>query len=173
MEILENMDAWVATYKAGWLAHFEKTGEKNFKIYNRPQNSEAPAGPGIDLSQSRLILITTAGSYLRSSQKPFQAEDPLGDYTTRIYPTNTQLGDLAIAQQHYNHEAIEDDCQVLIPLRHLEDLVQEGFIGELATNVISAHGYMPDVLKLLKVTIPDILTKVAKEEAHAALLVPA
>ncbi len=68
---------------------------------------------------------------------------------------------------------MEEDPQVLVPLRHLEDLVHEGVIGELAPTVVSFHGYQPDVTRLIKEAIPILLEAVQEEKAHAALLVPA
>lgn len=60
MEILENMEAWRAAYEQGWLAHYQTTGETNWKLYVRARNSQAPAGPGIELSRSRLALLIPA-----------------------------------------------------------------------------------------------------------------
>jgi hypothetical protein len=71
MEIVENLSEWEATFRSNWLAHFKETGQTDWSRYNRPNNKTAPAGPGIDLSQSRLALISTAGAYLRYSQEPF------------------------------------------------------------------------------------------------------
>lgn len=173
MEILENVDQWFTEYNNGWLAHYQQTGEFNWKIYNRPTNRTAPQGRGIDLSTSRLVLISSAGSYLAGSQEPFDAPNPLGDYTIRKYPSATPLGDLAIAHDHYDHTAVDADRQVLIPLRHLEDMVSEGIIGELCDSAISFHGYQPDVTRLIDETIPQILQVANDEGAQASLLVPA
>jgi hypothetical protein len=59
VEILEDRAAWEAAYRAGWLAHFEQTGETDFTQYVRPKNRAAPSGPGVDLSRSRLLLISS------------------------------------------------------------------------------------------------------------------
>jgi hypothetical protein len=173
MEILENLDEWFAEYSAGWLAHFKDTGEKNWRIYNRPRNSIAPGGPSIKLEESRLMLVSTAGGYLARSQEPFDDKNALGDYTVRTFSSRTPLDDLAFSHAAYNHAAVEEDPQVLVPLRHLEDMVQEGSIGELTPSVISICGYMPDASRLVKETIPLIVQIARKQEAQAALLVPA
>lgn len=173
MDILENKAQWLAEFRNGWLAHLNRTGETKWDIYNRPKNSVAPAGPGINLAESRLVLITSAGSYLTNSQEPFNAVDPLGDYTIRTYPVTTGFEALSYAHDHYDHAAVEEDSQVLIPLRHLDDMVSEGVIGELAPDVISFHGYMPDSARFVDETIPVILEEVEKQQADAALLVPA
>jgi len=173
MEILENRAQWLATFREGWLAHYQQTGEQNWKIYNRPKNSAAPTGKGIALSNSRLVLIVSAGGYLRDGQVPFDAPNPLGDYTMRLFPIDTPFAALASAHEHYDHTAVNADPQVLVPLGHLADLVAEGAIGELASSVISFSGYQPVVTQVLDQTIPRILQAVQAEQADAALLVPA
>ena len=119
MEILENRAEWEAGFRAGWLAHLQQTGEFDWKIYNRPQNTPLPTTPGVDLRQSRLLLISTAGGYLRATQEPFDVSNPLGDYTIRVFPSNTPFEALAYAHDHYDHTAVIADPQVLLPLRHL------------------------------------------------------
>lgn len=173
MEVLDDRQAWFAEYQDNWLAHYQETGETNWKIYNRPRNSEAPAGPGVTLSQSRLVLITTAGGYLRDEQEPYDAENDLGDYTMRTFPSSTAFDALAFAHTHYDHRFVDEDPQVLVPLRHLEDMVAEGVIGELAPSVISCMGYQPNVLRVLDELIPLVIGQAKKEEVDAALLVPA
>jgi hypothetical protein len=64
----ENLADWQAKYESTWLAHWQKTGETKWDIYPRPTNKTAPGGPGIDLTRSRLALISTAGGYLPASQ---------------------------------------------------------------------------------------------------------
>ncbi|MEO7910685.1 MAG: hypothetical protein ABIV47_13650, partial [Roseiflexaceae bacterium] len=165
MDILENRAQWIATFREGWLGHYQQTGEQNWKIYNRPKNSVAPAGPGIALSKSRLLLISSAGAYLRDSQAPFDAPNPLGDYTLRLFPITTPFAALAYAHEHYDHTAVNADPQVLLPIEHLADLVAESAIGALAPAVISFSGYQPDVTRVLDETIPLILQ--AAMDAHA------
>ena len=97
MEILEDRVAWEATFRAGWLAHYERTGATDFKHYNRPRNSAAPVGRGLDLSRSRLVLISAAGGYLPAIQPSFDAANLLGDYTIRLIPTGTPLSDITYA----------------------------------------------------------------------------
>lgn len=172
MEILEDRAAWDAAFRTGWLAHYERTGTIDFKQYNRPKNGTAPGGPSVDLSRSRLVLISTAGGYVPITQEPFDAANPLGDYTIRLIPTGTPLSDIAYAHDHYDHTAVNADPQVLLPLGHLEELVIEKQIGDLTSNVISFMGYQPDVGRVLDELIPAIRTAVMAEGAQAALLIP-
>jgi len=170
---LENLDKWFAEYSTGWLAHYKDTGEKNWRIYNRPRNSIAPRGHGIRLEESRLMLVSTAGGYLARSQEPFDDKNALGDYTVRTFSFNTPLDELAFSHAAYDHAAVEKDPQALVPLRHLQNMVQEGKIGGLTPSVVSICGYMPDATRLVKETIPLILQIALQQEAQATLLVPA
>ena len=173
MEALENRDQWLIDFREGWLAHYQRTGEFDWKLYPRPKNSNVPAGPGIDLSTSRLMLISTAGAYLREHQQAFDASHPLGDYDIRVFPSSTSFDQLAYAHTHYDHEYVNQDPQVLLPLRHLEDMKAEGIIGELAMSVVSFMGYQPDAIRVLDETAPAILEIAHAEQVRAALLVPA
>ena len=171
MSILDNNSSWSATFRNGWLARFQQTGEFYWDAYVRPRNQTTIAGPGVDLKSSRLMFISSAGGYLPDSQQPFDARNPLGDYTVRVFPPDTSFEKLAYAHEHYDHTAVNADPQVLLPLGHLQAMVTQGEIGAL-TSVASFMGYQPDVSRLLDETIPAIV-KIAREEAaDAALLVP-
>lgn len=172
MDILNDRDGWYQEYQQNWLKHFYDTGETLWKIYNPPHNSSQITGKGVDLSKSKLLLISSAGGYLKDSQETFDASNLLGDYTTRIFPSDTPLDTIAFAHEHYDHTAVNADPQVLLPLRHLETLVAEGIIGEVASNVVSFMGYQPDVTRLLDETIPAIREIVVEENPQAVLLVP-
>ena len=173
MDIVENLDQWVETFESNWLAHYKETGGFNWKIYNRAKNSEAPGAAGIDLSKSRLMLISSAGSYLHDEQEVYDAAHDMGDASIRVYSSSTDLSQLSYAHTHYDHTAVNSDPQVLIPLQHLREMVDAGEIGELAPSVVSFGGYLPDIRLLLNETIPAIVEVALKEKVDGALLVPA
>lgn len=172
MEILEDRAAWEAAFRMGWLAHYQETGATDFAQYVRPKNSVAPSGPGVELSRSRLLLISSAGGYLPGQQPPFDAANLLGDYSIRRVPADTLPTALAFAHDHYDHTAVNADPQVLVPLGHLAELVAAGRIGALTPNMISFMGYQPDVGRVLDELIPAIIDAARAEHAQAALLVP-
>ena len=172
MEILENKAAWAAAYRDGWLAHLQETGETNFRLYEPPKNSAAPGVPGVDLSQSRLMFITSAGGYIRGRQEPFDAANPTGDYTIRLFRPDTPFSSLAYAHDHYDHAAIDQDPQVALPLPRLQELVAQGRIGSLSPSVVSFMGYQPDVIRTLDEMIPEIVQVAEIEKPQAALLAP-
>ena len=172
LSIVENPLEWLKSFQQGWLAHFEKTGEPDWKVYTRPRNQFAPSGPGVNLAESRLFLISSSGGYLPNEQEPFDANNILGDYSIRVLPSNTPLSAIKYAHTHYDHKYVDADPQVLLPLKHLDDMVDEGKIGEIAPVFVSFSGYHPNVIRVVKETVPAII-KVAKEHrVQAALLVP-
>lgn len=173
MGIVENFDQWQTDYFGEWLPHYEKTGELAWLNYPRAHNRTAPSGPGINLAQSRLLLISSAGGYLRDEQEPFDAANDLGDYSIRTFPIDTPLGQIAFAHDHYDHTAVNTDPQVLLPLQHLQNMVAAGKIGSLTPSVISYSGYQPDISRILDQTIPALLQAAQEQKADGALLVPA
>jgi D-proline reductase (dithiol) PrdB len=172
-EIMENRAEWQTYYKDVFLKHFEENGKFDWKLYQRPKNITPVSGKGIDLSQSRLILISTAGAYLKDEQEAFDAENDFGDYSLRLFPSATGFDKLEYAHTHYDQTAVRQDAQVLLPLRQLEDMVKEGKIGSLTTNMISYMGYQPDAIRTLDQLVPAVVAAAKAEQADAALLVPA
>ncbi|MDA1188817.1 MAG: glycine/sarcosine/betaine reductase selenoprotein B family protein [Chloroflexi bacterium] len=170
--ILETRDEWAKYFEANWLRHLNETGEADWDLYETTVNKTAPPGPGIDLSKSRLVLITSSGAYLKGEQERFDAENLYGDQSLRIFPSSTPLEELEFAQDHYDHKHRKADPQVLVPLRHLEDMMSEGIIGELAPNVISFSGYQADVRDVADAIAPAMLKAIQAEKADGALLVP-
>lgn len=172
MAILDQDKQWLETFQQGWLAHFKHTGEIDWRLYVRPQNQSFISGSGIDLASSRLMLITSSGAYLPRSHQPFDAGNPLGDYTIRVLPQTVTLGQISFAHDHYDHTAVKLDPQVLLPLDHLREMVVNGEIGALS-DVVSFMGYQPDVSRLIDETIPAIVEVAQDNEVNCALLVPA
>ncbi len=144
MTILEDRDLWAKSFQEGWLAHLQRTGSFYWEAYIRPRNQMPVAGPGIDLASSRLMFISSAGGYMLNGQQPFDASNPMGDYTIRVFSPDTPFDQLAYAHEHYDHAAVNADPQVLLPLGHLREMVQDGRIGAL-TSAVSFMGYQPDV----------------------------
>jgi hypothetical protein len=173
MEILEHKDQWKANYDSGFIASRKATGQFDWKQYTYQKNKTGVAGPAIDLGNSRMAFITTSGGYVPDSQEPFDKENPYGDYSIRTFPLTTPLETIAYSHDHYDQTAVNDDPQVLLPFGHLQTLVEEGIIGQLTPTVISFMGYQPDASRVVDEMFPQILEILQKENAQAALLVPA
>jgi len=172
MDILENRAEWEQTFQDSWLSHYKATGETKWDLYNRPNQKIAPSGKAINLSQSKLMLVSSAGSYITDSQDRYDDENDLGDYSIRLIPSDIDPTQLTYAHTHYDHTAVNMDSQVLIPLGHLHDKVEAGEIGALTENYVSFMGYQPDIAQLLDETIPLIVEAAKDQQADAVLLVP-
>lgn len=172
MEILENKAQWEEAYRQGWLAKLQDQGVIDWSLYQHPRNETAPGVPGVDLSRSRLLFITSTGAYLKNQQRPFDAPSPTGDYTLRTFPTSSPFSSLNYAHDHFDHAMINQDPQVALPLRHLQSLVTAGKIGELAPSVISFMGYQPDAARVVDELLPPLVAAAQAQGVQAALLAP-
>ena len=169
--ILDNLSAWQDVFQKGWLATYQSYGKIDWDQYRPPINRTVISGTSVDPAQSRLMLITSSGAFLPQSQCPFDAANPLGDYTIREMPSSIQLDDLTFAHEHYDHQAVREDPQVLVPFNHLRVLEANGTIREL-TNMISFMGYQPDVSRVIQETTPAIIDQARNAQVDAVLLVP-
>ena len=172
MKILENKKQWSATYKNGWLAHLQETGEVDWSLYQHPRNKQTHGTSGVDLSQNRLMFITSAGAYMPGVQTPFDAPNPFGDYTIRQIPSTTSFANLAYAHDHYDHAAIDEDLRVALPLGYLQEMVDNGNLASLSPSFISFMGYQPDSARVVDEMIPQIVCIAKEEKVQAALLAP-
>lgn len=172
MKILENKKQWSADYRNGWLSHLQETGEIDWNLYEHPRNKQTHGTSGVDLSQSRLLFITSAGAYRPGEQEPFDAPTLYGDYTIRQIPNTTSFSDLAYAHDHYDHEAINEDPRVALPLPYLQEMVGNGRLASLSPSFISFMGYQPDSARVVDETIPQIIRIAKEEKVQAALLAP-
>ncbi len=173
MSVIDNRDQWLAEFKAGWHKIYSETGELDWKAYNLPKNTTTVSGPAVDLSKSKLVMITTGGFYIADEQEPFDEPDMYGRYDIRLLPADMAPENFSISHTHYNHDAVNEDRQVLLPMSHLQEMVDAGEIGEMAPNIISFMGYQPDATRVEDETIPAILAACKEMEVTAALLVPA
>lgn len=177
--IVENLASWTEKFEAGWLRYVKDNvigvpgADPDWDLYKGPRNRTVPLGKGVTLSDARLLLVSSAGGSLISSDEPFDAENVIGDTTIRVFPTSTPLGDIRFDHTHYDHEAVDEDPQTQLPLRLLEEMAVEGSIGSVTDNVVSFSGYQPDVRLVVDEVAPRILRAARKEKADAALLVPA
>ncbi|MEE8342062.1 MAG: glycine/sarcosine/betaine reductase selenoprotein B family protein [Candidatus Neomarinimicrobiota bacterium] len=172
MKIAEELDKWTSDFQNGWLKEFKQHNRINWDLYSYIKNSDSPQNAGIKLSSSKLLLISSAGGYFYTNDIPFDAGNPLGDYSIRTFPLSVNFNDIRYSHDHYNTAAVKKDAQVLLPLHMLKTMVEEKIIGEMCETVISFMGYQPDVNKVITETIPKILRIVEKEQVDTVLLVP-
>jgi D-proline reductase (dithiol) PrdB len=172
MYIVEEFEKWTSDFQQGWMKWIKQSKLANWKLYRYVKNEVSPPSKGLDLSKAKLLLISSAGAYLPAKDKPFDASNILGDYSIRTFPMTTPFSELEYAHEHYDQSAVREDAQVLLPLKHLQFLVEEKAVGSLSDVVISFMGYQPRVNKVVKKMIPEIVALVKREQIDAVLLVP-
>jgi len=173
MEILENAKAWKQRYEEKVIQPYRQSGEFDFINYKFARNEDIPAGKGISLSSANLLFISSSGAYQSDTHEPFDAENPLGDYSIREIMIDADLDEIDFAHEHYDHTYVNQDPGVLIPLPFLKDKVKSGELGGLTARWVSFMGYQPDAYRVATETTPAVIEAARELHATAALLVPA
>lgn len=129
------------------------------------------------LSECTVALVSTAGIALNDDQ-PFDQErerrDPWwGDPTHRLIPRGTTEAEVKLYHLHIDPKFGEQDLDVVLPIRRLEELASEGIIGRAADTHYSTMGYQLRTDVLLNETAPAIAGDMKSRGIQAAALVPA
>ena len=124
------------------------------------------------LSESRLSFVSTAGVQPKGGL-PFDTVHPVGDYTFRRVPSNSNPSELEIHQLKYPTAGALKDLNVIFPIERLQELVAEGIVGGLTQNFFSFIGYNMDAERFERTLAENIAEAVAAERADAVLMSPA
>ncbi|MBL4680932.1 MAG: hypothetical protein JKY88_09435 [Pseudomonadales bacterium] len=121
------------------------------------------------LSESRLGMITTAGTYLQG-QLAYYYQD---DTSIREIPSDASISKIRFSHitENYLVEARQDPNTVF-PLQSLKALGKEGFIGELAEEYLSCMGGIYSQRRVVDELIPNLETAVKRQKLDLLLLVP-
>ena len=121
------------------------------------------------LSETKVALVTTAGLHL-PSQSPFADEENRGDFTFRELPRTVRTGDCHIAHTHYEHKWVLEDINCLLPVEVFTELETEGVIGELAETHYSFMGSIPNPIRLIVDTAPEVAQRMRDNEVDLSVL---
>jgi D-proline reductase (dithiol) PrdB len=126
------------------------------------------------LQETVIALVTTAGVHLRT-HPPFNMDDPDGDLSFRVIPSQVGRGDLTITHKYYDHSAADQDINIVLPLDRLRELKAEGLIGGTAPFVYSFMGHIdgPHLQTLITATAPEVARRLKQDGAEAVFLTPA
>jgi D-proline reductase (dithiol) PrdB len=123
------------------------------------------------LSDQTVALVTSAGLYLKNSQRPFDTTSIHGDPSFREIPKTVHQEELEIAHAHYDHTLAEQDVNVVFPIARLLELEKEGVIGKVALTHYS-FSYVNDVVPLVTDSAPRVLSRMKAEGVDVVFLVP-
>ncbi len=124
------------------------------------------------LNECRLGFVSTSGVQLKGSL-PFDVVHPIGDYSFRRVPSDTEVDELEIHQIKYPTEGANRDINVVYPIERLRELADAGVVGELTENFFSFIGYNMDPRHLEKTLAEDIADAMEQEQADIVLAAPA
>jgi D-proline reductase (dithiol) PrdB len=129
------------------------------------------------LRECKIALVSTAG-VARNDDKPFDQErerqDPWwGDPTFRVIPLGTTERDIRLYHLHIDPRFGEADLDVVLPMRRLAELAQQGLVGQPAPRHYSLMGYILEPTVLVEKTTPLMADRMRLDGVDAAVLVPA
>lgn len=128
------------------------------------------------LSQCTVALLSSAG-IARNDDLPFDQEGERrnpwwGDPSFRSIPLGTNESDVGFYHLHVDPQFAQADLDVVLPMRRLQELAAEGFVGRPALTHYSMMGYILDTRELLARTAPAIAQRMRDEHVDAAALFP-
>lgn len=128
------------------------------------------------LCDCTVALVSTAG-VSRNDDRPFDQEGERrnpwwGDPTFRAIPLGTTEQDVRLYHLHIDPRFGEADLDVVLPMRRLTELANEGVVSRPAPTHYSVMGYILDPAELVDQTAPAIAERMRGEGVDAAALVP-
>jgi len=128
------------------------------------------------LRDCTVALVSTAGIACHGD-RPFDQEGERrnpwwGDPSFREIPLGTTENDIKIYHLHIDPRFGEADLDVVLPMRRLAELAEEGFVGRPAPTHYSTMGYILEPEELVAKTAPAIAAHMHAERVDAAALVP-
>ncbi len=129
------------------------------------------------LPECTVALVTTAGVALHGDP-PFDQEGERrnpwwGDPSYRVIPRGTTERDVGLYHMHIDTRFGQQDLDVVLPMRRLDELAKGGVVARSADAHFSIMGYQlrPEVLE--NETAPAIAAQMKARGVDAAALVPA
>ncbi|MFQ5738719.1 MAG: glycine/sarcosine/betaine reductase selenoprotein B family protein [Acidobacteriota bacterium] len=125
------------------------------------------------LAQARLALVTTAGFYA-PDQAPFDDSLRGGDFSYREIPSSADLQDLRVGHKSvaFDHQGIESDKNLALPLDRLAELLKAGKLGAVNRRHFSFMGSISAPARLVSQTAPEVASLLRADGVEAVLLTP-
>lgn len=126
------------------------------------------------IRETVVALVTTAGVHLKT-QPPFDMNDPNGDPSFRVIPSDVKAEAVVITHKYYDHSVADKDLNVVLPLDRLKELKAERLIGGIAPFVYGFMGHIDGshVQTLVQQTASEVAHRLRRDGAEAVVLTPA
>ena len=106
-------------------------------------------------------------------QEPFDGW-AVNDFSLRVIPTDTPFDRLRLNHNYFDHRDAVKDFNCVFPIQRVQELAEEGFIGQAAGLAVSlGMGRTYKRSGLFQQTIPAVVSELQEQEVDAALLVAA
>ena len=147
---------------------YEKLGFEPYRWFHA-ESEPAFVVPAKPLAESRLGMISTAGTYVQG-QVAYHTKDDTG---VRAIPGDTPMDKIRFSHimENYLVEARQDPATVF-PSEVLAKLRSDGVIGELADNYYSCMGGIYSQKRVRAELIPRLTDAVDRERIDLLFLVP-
>ena len=121
------------------------------------------------LSESRIGVLSTAGTYVRGQVAYFYKDDT----SIRSIPKTTDVSEIRfshLTEQYLPSARRDPNC--VFPIEHLVRLEAEGVIGELANDLLSCMGAIYSQRRTCEELTPKIVEMFKSQKVDIAFLVP-
>ena len=125
------------------------------------------------LSECKVGLVSSAG-FVLPDQEPFDQDLRGGDWTYREIPDGIDPQTLIESHRSetFDHEGVQSDPNLAFPLDRLHELAEAGEVGSVNQRHFSIMGSISAPGRLLKNTVPKIVSAFVEDQVDVALLVP-
>lgn len=151
--------------------YLQKNFDADFNFEDNRDNPIALSKLNKSLSASKVALVSSGGLY-HHSEEAFDTDLNLGDTSFRTLHKDIKFEDVRIAHSHYDHKFALEDMNVVMPLKPLSLLKEEGVIGSVAEHHYSFCGFILDT-KSFKENFQSIIETLKKDGVDVVILGPA
>jgi D-proline reductase (dithiol) PrdB len=125
------------------------------------------------LAECRLGLVSSAG-LSAPGQQPFDTTVKGGDPSFREVPTDLEVSRLVETHRSrsWDHTGVARDKNLAFPIDRLQELVDQGRIGSVASHALSFMGSITAPGRLRRDYLPRAADVFDSEQVDIALLVP-
>jgi len=151
----------------------KKYQSKGFQAYRWSVYETAPFVPFTKPLNRSTVGLVSSGGISEMGQEPFDGW-AVNDFSYRLVPVDTPFDRLKLDHNYFDHRDAAKDYNCVLPIQRFQELVEEGFIGNVPRSAVSlGMGRTYKRSGLFQHTIPAIVSELQERRVDASLLVAA
>ena len=155
-------------YIAAITSHYETMGYTPYRWFHAEE--PPPFAPmAKPLSKSRIGVLTTSGAYALGQTAFHYKDDTSLRAIVKVTP-NENIRFSHITENYLSDPRRDPDC--ILPLTALRRLEREGFVGEVADEVLSCMGGIYSQRRVQEELTPELTVQFKEQAVDAVLTVP-